>query len=133
MRNKKRLGPAKAKMMLKDNSAQGHKLTGKQKNLFQAIAHGMKQNKRNRAAKRGGGAVQAAKGIGQAAQKLGTNEGMGERMSGGGIAKPLTSVSLGQQKLMGTPMQSIVKSLNNKPSNYKPLRKLQRGMKGYRR
>lgn len=44
--NKKRLGPAKAKMMLKDNSAQGHKLTGKQKNLFQAISHGMKPLKK---------------------------------------------------------------------------------------
>ena len=39
---KKRLSLAKAKTMLKDDSAQGHPLTAKQKKLFQAVAHGFK-------------------------------------------------------------------------------------------
>ena len=38
------VGPSsdKAKKMLKDNSAQGHELTKKQKKFFQALSHGWK-------------------------------------------------------------------------------------------
>jgi hypothetical protein len=39
---KKKLTAKKAKKILKDNSAQGHKLTGKQKKFFGAIAGGEK-------------------------------------------------------------------------------------------
>ena len=37
--------PSKAKKMLADDSAQGHKLTSKQKKFFQALAHGWKPGK----------------------------------------------------------------------------------------
>jgi len=39
-RRKRGLSPAKAKQMLKDNSAQGHPLTGPQKGYFGMIAGG---------------------------------------------------------------------------------------------
>lgn len=42
-KKKRALGPAKAKQMLKDNSAQGHKLTSRQKKYFGWIAGGKKQ------------------------------------------------------------------------------------------
>lgn len=45
MANDKGLSMAKAKKMLKDNSAQGHPLTDKQKRLFGAIAGGNARKK----------------------------------------------------------------------------------------
>ena len=41
----KRLSAQKAKQMLKDNSAQGHPLTGKQKRFFGLIASGKRPQK----------------------------------------------------------------------------------------
>lgn len=43
---KKKLSARKAKMMLRDNSAQGHPLTGKQKRYFGLIAGGGKPRKK---------------------------------------------------------------------------------------
>ncbi len=42
----KKLTAAKAKQMLKDNSAQGHALTKKQKGFFGAVAGGDSKRKR---------------------------------------------------------------------------------------
>lgn len=42
MARKKKLTSAKAKKILRDNSAQGHKLTAKQKRFFGAVAGGQK-------------------------------------------------------------------------------------------
>ena len=38
-----KLGPRKAKKMLREGQAQGHKLTGKQKRLFGALASGKRK------------------------------------------------------------------------------------------
>jgi hypothetical protein len=45
---KKKLTSAKAKKILKDNSAQGHKLTAKQKRFFGAVAGGQKPRGKGR-------------------------------------------------------------------------------------
>jgi len=38
-----KLGPKKARKMLREGQAQGHKLTGKQKRLFGALASGKRK------------------------------------------------------------------------------------------
>jgi hypothetical protein len=48
----KKLTSKKAKMILKDDSAQGHKLTGKQKRFFGAIAGGQKPRGKKKGGKR---------------------------------------------------------------------------------
>lgn len=105
---KKRLGPAKAKTMLKDNSANGRPLSDKQKKLFQAVSHGMKQTKVVR--KRGffgfGG---GSKSTSQAPKP------QGQALKGG----------------LGAAFGSKMGSLMH-PGNIS-LRKLKRGMKGYAR
>ena len=51
-RRKRGLGPAKAKQMLKDNSAQGHPLTPAQKGYFGLIAGGGTPTRINKSKRR---------------------------------------------------------------------------------
>lgn len=106
---KKRLSPAKAKTMLKDNQANGRPLSSKQKGLFGAIAGGAKQNTR----KRGGiaGAYESAtKGLQAFGANIGKNIAQGQ--------KDFKAGKLGNYGAINP---------------FKAKRKLQRGMAGYKK